>query len=103
MSSAVVAVPRRGRRAGRRAPGVVEPAPVELGEEAADEIVGGGDLAIVGVDVARAERLRRAVGGVRFVEMEEEKKRASRGAVEETDRGFDSLAARTLRGDRRAC
>ncbi len=63
---------------------LVEPAAIELGEEIADQRVGGGDLAVVGVGVARAPGFGWAVGRVRLVEMEQEEERPAAGLGEKS-------------------
>jgi hypothetical protein len=72
---------------------VVDSAPVELGEKPADEIVGSGDLAVVGVGVARLHHRRRAVRSVRLVEVQEEEERPLSDPIEKTQRRVDGLAA----------
>ena len=54
---------------------VVDPELLELGDQLADHVVGGGDLAVVGGLALGRKRRRRGVRSVRFVEMEEEQKR----------------------------
>src|SRR5207302_8791662 len=49
----------------------------ELGEEIADDLIGGRDLAVIRQLVARGERLRRRVGSVRLVDVEKEEERFS--------------------------
>src|SRR5436309_1301700 len=53
---------------------VVDAGAAERVEKAADDRVGGGDLGVVWLE-ARPERLRRVVGGVRLVEVQEKKER----------------------------
>ena len=54
---------------------LVDPLRLQVIEQLADDGVGGGDLAVVGIRVAAAERLGRVVRNVRLVDVEEVEKR----------------------------
>ncbi len=75
---------------------VVDPQLLEPRDEAADDGVGGGDVAVVLVGVARGEGLGRRVRGVGLVEVEEEEELPLGDAVQPAARQAQGLAARAL-------
>src|SRR6185436_259355 len=81
---------------------IVEPGSLERPDQLAYDGIRSGDLAIVGNRVAALERLGRRVGGVRLVEMEEEKERFLAVLQNPWQRALQRLPARALVLARRA-
>src|SRR5688500_290557 len=82
--------------------GIVEPGSLERPDQLADDGIRSGDLAVVGSRVAALEWLGWLVGGVRLVEMEEEKERLLAVPQDPCQRVLQRLPARALVFARRA-
>ena len=75
---------------------VPAPEALQLLEQLPHHRVGGRDLSVVRLAVARGERLGRLVGGVRLVEVQEEQERALADLAQPGQQPAQRLAARPL-------
>ncbi len=75
---------------------VVDAEALQLVQQVADDPIGRGHLAVVLLGIARGEGLRRLVGGVRLVDVEEEEKGLLRRGAQPVERQPQGLGPRPL-------